>query len=329
MAARSDENRAGGLDIVRHQLMLGLHLGQLQPGARAPSVRRLAERVGLNLKTVHRAYTHLADEGLLDVRPGSGTFIASRLPGDGATGDIPIEALMSVARRVRASARSCGVPPTVLAGFVQRLLCGGLEGLPLAVTECNDEQQGLLARELTHGMGARPVALPLSTLERRGAAAARGLFGVVTTECHRSEVVDALAGTPLPVYALAFDACFPSRIVHAAESGPVVLVVRDARFGAVLRALLARLGADSEALARVEVLEPAEAERTLEQPRMNRAVVALSPLISDRFALRLIGKQRSLGPYWQIDREAFDRVHTAIAYDLAAREAARAERACR
>ena len=46
-----------------------------------PSVRRLADMTGMNRKTVHRAYTRLAAEGLLDLRPGSGTFIADRVEG--------------------------------------------------------------------------------------------------------------------------------------------------------------------------------------------------------------------------------------------------------
>ena len=61
---------------VRARLLTALHVGRLRPGDRVPSVRRLAGLTGVNHKTVHRAYTELAREGILEVRPGSGTFVA-------------------------------------------------------------------------------------------------------------------------------------------------------------------------------------------------------------------------------------------------------------
>ena len=49
-----------GTDRVRHELLIALHFGKLSPGDQVPSVRRLADRTGMNRKTVHRAYTRLA-----------------------------------------------------------------------------------------------------------------------------------------------------------------------------------------------------------------------------------------------------------------------------
>ncbi len=48
-------------------------------GDRLPSVREAAVRLRVNPLTVVKAYRHLQEEGLLEIRPGAGVF-AARLP---------------------------------------------------------------------------------------------------------------------------------------------------------------------------------------------------------------------------------------------------------
>jgi GntR family transcriptional regulator len=55
--------------------------GKLVPGERLPSVRALAEQLGLNPTTVARVYRQLESEGVIYTQAGSGTFIANRTPG--------------------------------------------------------------------------------------------------------------------------------------------------------------------------------------------------------------------------------------------------------
>lgn len=57
--------------------------GALRPGARLPSVRRLAEDRALSIATVVQAYTVLEGTGLIEARPKSGFFVR-RAPIDGA-----------------------------------------------------------------------------------------------------------------------------------------------------------------------------------------------------------------------------------------------------
>lgn len=49
--------------------------GGLAPGERAPSIRRLAEAVGVNPNTVRAVYQRLEDEGVLRSEQGRGTFV--------------------------------------------------------------------------------------------------------------------------------------------------------------------------------------------------------------------------------------------------------------
>jgi GntR family transcriptional regulator len=51
--------------------------GQLRPGDAFPSVRALSKSLKINPNTAHKVVTHLTDEGLLEVRPGTGTFVAA------------------------------------------------------------------------------------------------------------------------------------------------------------------------------------------------------------------------------------------------------------
>jgi GntR family transcriptional regulator len=54
--------------------------GAWRPGAPVPSVRELARELRINPATVARAYQRLADAGVLEVRRGDGTYVASSPP---------------------------------------------------------------------------------------------------------------------------------------------------------------------------------------------------------------------------------------------------------
>jgi GntR family transcriptional regulator len=50
--------------------------GQMRPGDPFPSVRTLSKALKINPNTAHKVITHLINEGLLEVRPGTGTVVA-------------------------------------------------------------------------------------------------------------------------------------------------------------------------------------------------------------------------------------------------------------
>jgi GntR family transcriptional regulator len=53
---------------------------QMRPGEPFPSVRTLSKELKINPNTAHKVVIHLVNEGLLEVRPGLGTFVASLPP---------------------------------------------------------------------------------------------------------------------------------------------------------------------------------------------------------------------------------------------------------
>ena len=54
--------------------------GALKPGAPVPSVRELASELRINPATVVRGYQRLAEDGILTVRRGDGTYVADAPP---------------------------------------------------------------------------------------------------------------------------------------------------------------------------------------------------------------------------------------------------------
>lgn len=61
---------------LRNQIVLGIATSRLQEGDSLPSVRHLAEEVGINMHTVNKAYSVLKEEGLIRMDRRRGAVIA-------------------------------------------------------------------------------------------------------------------------------------------------------------------------------------------------------------------------------------------------------------
>ena len=64
--------------IVR-QVQRALRLGLLRVGDQLPTVKEVVERVAINPNTVLKAYKELEHAGLIEPRPGVGTFVTGTL----------------------------------------------------------------------------------------------------------------------------------------------------------------------------------------------------------------------------------------------------------
>ena len=49
--------------------------GNLKPGDKAPSLRKLSKQLGVSIATVTQSYVHLEDQGVLTARPQSGFYV--------------------------------------------------------------------------------------------------------------------------------------------------------------------------------------------------------------------------------------------------------------
>jgi DNA-binding transcriptional regulator YhcF (GntR family) len=293
--------------------MTSLHLGRLRPGDRVLSVRRLADITGLNRKTVHRAYGALVKEGLLDVRPGAGTYVAQP-SGPRASQD----ALIHAVALCRAEADGLGLSTSAFAAFVHGALNGGLQRLPVVITECNLEQVDMIRRDVQAGLGidARPVLLEKFVADP--AAASAGAWGVVTTDCHSKDVEAAARTVGLPVYRVALDPDFPRTILRWAASRSVVMAVADERFAQVFLRFLGQLGALPEVAARVRIVVPGRLRAALREAG-DDAVVLVSALVLDQVAAKLPPDARHLAAHWRLAQGTLERLRAELAFDLALR----------
>lgn len=68
---------------IRRGIIVGLAKGDINPGDRLPSVRDMAENIGINLHTVNKAYKLLVSDGVLIMDRRFGSLIAD--------GDFPMK----------------------------------------------------------------------------------------------------------------------------------------------------------------------------------------------------------------------------------------------
>lgn len=61
---------------LRTQVLDAVATGELVPGTRLPTVRRLAEDLGIAAGTVARAYRELEASGVIETRGRNGTFVS-------------------------------------------------------------------------------------------------------------------------------------------------------------------------------------------------------------------------------------------------------------
>lgn len=61
---------------LRNQIILGIATSMIQEGDSLPSVRQLADDIGINMHTVNKAYSVLRQEGFLTIDRRKGAVIA-------------------------------------------------------------------------------------------------------------------------------------------------------------------------------------------------------------------------------------------------------------
>jgi hypothetical protein len=277
------------------------------------SVRRLADLTGMNRKTIHRAYQVLESEGFLLVRPGAGTYVAQ----DPAASRSQDELVRSM-NYCRGQAHALGMTLSAFADFVQSALNGGLQGLPLAVVECNHEQIEMIARDLRNGLGVNPRAVLLSDLIADPSAAVGGTWSVVTTDCHRAEVEAAVRKVGMSVHRVALDPEYPHTILRWAKARGVIIAIRDERFGDVFLRFLRQLGASSEVLSRVRLV-PLHGLNAAMRELGEDAVVLVSPLVESEAEARIPSGARRASTQWRLAEGTLDGLRASLAFEIASR----------
>lgn len=79
---------------LQNQIIVGIAMNEIREGDTLPSVRRLAETIGINMHTVNKAYSILKQEGFIQLDKRRGAVIA--LDADKARALLEMEAQLKI-----------------------------------------------------------------------------------------------------------------------------------------------------------------------------------------------------------------------------------------
>jgi DNA-binding transcriptional regulator YhcF (GntR family) len=100
---------------LRVQFMDEVRSGELVAGMRIPTVRKLAEDLGLAPNTVARAYRELETDGFIETRGRNGSFVS-------AQGDAAEKQAQDAARAYADRIQKLGIPQTQALDYVTAAL---------------------------------------------------------------------------------------------------------------------------------------------------------------------------------------------------------------
>ena len=103
---------------VRHFILAGV----LVPGDQLPTVKEVVASLAINPNTVFKGYRELEREGLVEGRPGAGTFVLRR-PDGPRPGDVT--AMARALDRWVAQARAAGIDDRSIEGMLRAALAAG------------------------------------------------------------------------------------------------------------------------------------------------------------------------------------------------------------
>ena len=223
---------------LRIRVLRGLRGGTLRPGDRLPSARQYAAEFLVDFRVVLAAYRALAGEGLVELRPRGGIYVAAAR-GLGAGLALPAEWIIDVF----AGGLGREIPLTELADRLRQ--CAETLRLRVAVVAASADQVAGLCGELRRDYGLETIGIEAAELQRQPAdlraATLRGVDLLVTTEAVESLVRPLAARVGRPCLVVTVRPDLISGEWRQLLRRPVYVVVEDERFGRVLEEFFARI----------------------------------------------------------------------------------------
>lgn len=293
-------------DRLRDRILNALHLGQLRPGDRLPSIRTLWREMGVDHRVVAQAYRTLEQEGLVEVRGRSGVYLA---PQDQFGGELLAETARWLAGvLVEAWKRRMSIldMPDLVRRCTQsvrlRCLCveSNVDQMTAYMSEL-EEQFGL--DPMPHYISPVPLPRPDRSVEFHAVEdALRQVDLVVTTSHHARLVRKAAENVGIPAVVLTVNPEVVETIQRRLKEGPLTVVAVEPSFGDRMRALYTEdepdrirlvLAGDGDAVARLDPDEPVLLTRAARQRLGDGAQLPLllphSPTFSPHTARELLG----------------------------------------
>jgi DNA-binding transcriptional regulator YhcF (GntR family) len=226
--------RAEVAEALRARIVGGLHVGRLGGGAKLPSARALASEFGVNERVVLAALRTLADEGFVELRTRSGTYVKPAHPaGEGVLPDLGAWVVGMLMQ-----ARSRGLAPREISQYLRRSL--ETRRVRAACVECNRDQLHLLRSELSTDYGYETDSTELADLARSDSLSHVDVL--VTTLFHTSEVQAAARKFRKPCISVTLRPDVMEEIGQSLRKGLLYYVITDERFERKLPKMIESLG---------------------------------------------------------------------------------------
>jgi DNA-binding transcriptional regulator YhcF (GntR family) len=237
--------------------------GALAPGARLPSIRGLAARLGVHHQTVLAAYKTLAARGVVVIQSGSGVRVVDHAASVGGWREGV--ALRAMAAHFVAQARSRGHDAEAVLAACREAIAPS-PWSRLVVVNPHPDLQAIYRHEL-----AEHVALPIigATLEETAEAGVSDTACYLTSTNHAAALKAVLGEGSSPVlFKLASTEALLAQVRALPSEAVVAVVSGSPRFLFLFQELLAGVRGEGQLLG-----------AALDEPERLRAVLKLSSLV--------------------------------------------------
>jgi DNA-binding transcriptional regulator YhcF (GntR family) len=229
------ERRAEIAEVLRGRVLRGLHAGALRPGDRLPSARDLTVEFDVDHRLILDAYRLLVAEGLVELRPRGGIYVAPRT--EGGSGVPPLPEAWFVSLLTDALSRE--IPGPELHEWLRRAT-ETLRIRAVVIASTADQSAGL-CRELRDDFGLDAEALLADDLRSAETPPLplRRADLVVTTAAHESWLRAPAADLRKPLIVVEVRPDLRAGEWALLLRRPVYAIVATPEFGQMLRGFFA------------------------------------------------------------------------------------------
>lgn len=265
------------------QLVTALHMGKVGAGDRLPSVRQMALRNNINHKTAFSIYQRLQLEGYITLRRGSGAYVS-----DFDHADLEQAYCLSLFKLIKsnfAEADRLRISPRDFTKLAQSYLNKSqLKSVKVAVIECNEEQIGVFAAEMTNRLGVIVHPLLLSQLDNPTRSTHRILSRAelfTTTHFHFKQVKSLLEGYHKKLLQLRLDPNFVPSILNAARQGSLLMIVSNVNYFHAFSQSLLNVGTSQSVVDQISAVDDKDLNRVRSRA-LRSDIVYVSPICDSR-----------------------------------------------
>jgi GntR family transcriptional regulator len=238
---------------LKNEIRCAIATNELRSGVKLPSVRVMADTLGVSPTVVARAYSELIDEGLLTSRPRSRTEVAEL-----ANANVQAFSERDLAKELSLllfQAKRFGLDDQAFLRVAAEVVEKDRQHIKpqITVIECLHEQAGILGRELVEELGIAVQTIPLLTFQQNPQQVATEFtndIAVVTTPPHYKAVRDLLPLDAPPLLSISTTPNMDT-LLTIADTPPeakIGVVTQDARYGDVILSYVQKIGTGSRSV---------------------------------------------------------------------------------